>query len=66
MTSHHHQQDHQMNPMTPRSNDLKENKNFPGAVWSMVTIVTRAVHANSANVAGGALEAKIIFDPGLN
>ena len=28
--------------------------------------VTRAVHANSANLAGGTLEAKIIFDPGLN
>ena len=28
-------------------------------------MVTRAVHANSANLAGGALEAKIIFDPGL-
>ena len=26
-------------------------------------MVTRAVHANSANLAGGALEAKIIFDP---
>ena len=33
-----------------------------------VTMVTRTVHANSANLAGGggALEAKIIFDPGLN
>ena len=28
-------------------------------------MVTRAVHANSANLAG-ALEANIIFDPGLN
>ena len=29
-------------------------------------MVTRAVPANSANLAGGALEAKIIFDPSLN
>ena len=33
---------------------------------SKVTMFTRAVHANSANLAWGALEAKIIFDPGLN
>ena len=31
-----------------------------------VTMVTRTVHANSANLAGGELEAKIIFDLGLN
>ena len=28
--------------------------------------VTRAIHANSANLAGGALKAKIIFDGSLS